>query len=155
MKKKLIFLLLGIIVVLGCVAESQVQKTSLELLAIQSRNFEGNKKMTFASVSSVFKDLGYVINSAEINTGFIVAKSPTKSEQGFGKKIMTDTKATAFVEELKPGNTRVRLNFVETTERSFKNGGKDVEDNPILDPTIYQNAFTRIQEGIFIRKATQ
>jgi hypothetical protein len=134
------------------------QKTSLELLAIQSREFESNKKITFAAVLSVFQDLGYVISSAEIQTGFITVTSPTKLSTDPWNSIMTFTKATAFIEELKPGYTRVRLNFVETeqivrTAGPKARGQMTVEDTPIEDATIYQNAFTKIQEGIFIRKS--
>ena len=141
---------------LGCRAAQtpELKKTSLELLAIQSREFETNKKMAFASVLSVFQDLGYIVNSADFETGFITAKSPIKTESGSRSSVMTCTKATAFVEELKKGTTRIRLNFVETAEYAYNKGRRDTYDTPIEDPAIYQNAFTRIQEGLFIRKGT-
>src|SRR6267142_5358085 len=75
------------------------QKTSLELQAFQSREFETTKKIAFASVLSVFQDFGYIISSAEIDTGFVTAKSPTqKGFVLFVGSTMKDTKATAFVE---------------------------------------------------------
>ena len=72
-------------------------------MAIQSREFETNKKMAFASVMSVFQDLGYIVNSADLVTGFITAKSPIKNEGA-----MIYTQATAFVEELKKCTVRIR-----------------------------------------------
>lgn len=138
----------------GCVPNNyKPTKTSLELQAFQTKEFETQKKVAFASTMSVFQDLGYSIISSEIETGYISAKSPTQNEVGFGKMIMRDTKATAFIEELRPGKTKVRLNFVNTEEWSGAYGGKLVQDNPIEDPTVYNNAFTKIQEAIFIRTA--
>jgi hypothetical protein len=138
----------------GCVPNNyKPTKTSLELQAFQTKEFETQKKVAFASTMSVFQDLGYSITSSEIETGYISAKSPTQNEVGFGKMIMRDTKATAFIEELRPGKTKVRLNFVNTEEWSGAYGGKLVQDTPIEDPTVYNNAFTKIQEAIFIRTA--
>ena len=149
MNKKVFFIFLVVIAMLGCRAAQapELKKTSLELLAIQSREFETNKKIAFASVLSVFQDLGYIVNSADLGTGFITAKSPIKND-GY----MTWTQATAFIEELKKGTIRIRLNFLETSESVSKKGKRDTWDTAIEDPVIYQNAFTRIQEGIFIRK---
>ena len=151
MNKKLIFIFILLISILGCrtTQPPPLQKTSLDLMAIQSREFETNKKMAFASVMSVFQDLGYIVNSADLVTGFITAKSPIKNEGA-----MIYTQATAFVEELKKGTVRIRLNFVETAEYVSKRGKRDVYDTAIEDPVIYHNAFTRIQEGLFIRKGT-
>ena len=140
----------------GCVPNNyKSTKTSLELQAFQAKEFETEKKIAFASAMSVFQDLGYSITSSSLETGYISAKSPTQNEVGFGKMIMKDTKATAFIEELRPGKTKVRLNFVNTEEWSGAYGAKLVQDNPIEDPVVYNNAFTKIQEAIFIRTATK
>jgi hypothetical protein len=138
----------------GCVS-SRPQKTSLELQAIQAREFEAPKKVAFAAMLSVFQDMGYVVSSAEFETGFITAKSPTHTSPGFFVVVMKDTKATAFIEELKPGVSKVRLSFVRSQETSGTYGTKTAEDAPIEDAGIYENAFKRIQEGIFIRLGTQ
>ncbi len=138
----------------GCVPNNyKPTKTSLELQAFQSKEFDAQKKIAFASAMSVFQDLGYSIATSDFETGYVTAKSPTQNEVGFGKMIMKDTKASAFIEELRPGKTKVRLSFVNTEEWSGAYGGKLVQDTPIEDPTIYNNAFTKIQEAIFIRTA--
>jgi hypothetical protein len=156
LNKKVISIVLAVIALLGCRAAEapQLKKTSLELLAIQSREFETNKKIAFAAVLSVFQDLGYIVNSAELGTGFITAKSPIKNDSGRAYSAMTCTQATAFVEELKKGTVRIRLNFLETTEYVSDKGRKDVYESAIEDPIIYQNAFTRIGESLFVRKGT-
>lgn len=140
----------------GCVPNNyKPTKTGLELQAFQSKEFDTQKKIAFASTMSVFQDLGYSITSSDLETGYITAKSPTQNEMGFGKIIMRDTKSSAFIEELRPGKTKVRLSFVNTEEWSSSYGAKLVQDNPIEDAAIYNNAFTKIQEAIFIRTETK
>jgi hypothetical protein len=140
----------------GCTpANYKPTKTSLELQAFQAKEFDTQKKIAFASTLSVFQDLGYSITASDMETGYIAAKSPTQHEMGFGKVIMKDTRTTAFIEELRPGITKVRLSFVNNEEWSSSYGAKLVQDNPIEDPTVYNNAFTKIQEAIFIRSATK
>ena len=68
---------------------------------------------------------------------------------------MKDVKSSAFIEELRPGKTKVRLSFVNTEEWSSSAGAKLVQDNPIEDPSVYNNAFTKIQEAIFIRTSSK
>lgn len=136
----------------GCATKAP-QKTSLELQSIQSREFSTDKKLAFQSVLSVFQDLGYVVQSADLETGFITAKSPTQNEMvPFVGMSMKDTKATAFVEQI-GAKSKVRLNFVGSQETSNGYGMKSSEDTPIEDPRIYQNAFTKIQEAVFIRSS--
>lgn len=124
------------------------KKSSIELLAMKSREFASNKKVAFASVLSVMQDLSYIINSADIETGFITAKSPTTTTRRPSGSIMNYTTSTAFVEELRPETTRIRLNFLETYEYTFY---KNRYDYPVEDPAVYQNVFTKIQESIFLR----
>lgn len=153
MKKIHLIIILSLIMISGCVATVQPEKTSLEIQAIQAKQFETTKKIAFASVLSVFQDLGYIIGSADLETGFITAKSPTKSSYGWMGYEMKDTKTTAFIEELVPNNTTVRLNFVDTKETSSGYGAKTSKDTPLFDPVLYQNAFSKIQEAIFIRSS--
>jgi hypothetical protein len=59
---------------------------------------------------------------------------------------------TAFIEQLRPGVTQVRLSFVNSEE--WQMGlARMVQENPIDDAIIYNNAFVKIQEAIFIRSA--
>jgi hypothetical protein len=139
----------------GC-ASSKPEKTSLELQAFQAHEFETSKKVAFAAVLSVFQDFGYVISSAEINTGFITAKSPTKGARVlFVGSVMQESKATAFVEEMPGDKVRVRLNFVGSKRTSSKRGRIKENEVAIEDPLPYQKAFEKIDEAIFIRKGTK
>ena len=124
------------------------EMTSLQIQSIQSREFETSKKIAFGSVMTVFQDLGYIVNSAEYNTGFITAESPNSNDFFTGNQKM---KATAFIEELDNGNTKIRLNFVKHIEYSQQNGGIITRDVAVQTPETYQEAFTKIQEQIFIK----
>jgi hypothetical protein len=141
----------------GCVTEYRPTKSGLELQAFQKKEFETNKKIAFASVLSVFQDMGYTISSASLETGLITSKSPTASGPGFLglSTVMLDTKATAFVEELRPGSTSIRLNFVKSREESGGYGQKQAYDNPVEDPKVYEDVFIKIRQAIFVRSSSQ
>lgn len=139
----------------------QPQKTSLEIQAIQARVFDTNKQVAFNAVMSVLQDLGYTIGSASLNTGFITAESPnkqvdsTKAEMAslfFGIHTEGKTAVTATIEEIASKKTRVRLNLVDKQLRSSAYGQRAADDTPIEDSKIYETAFDKIGEAIFIRQ---
>ena len=135
------------------------QKTSLEIQAFQSKQFEADKKTAFNSTMSVFQDLGYVVMSASLETGFISAESPLKGADGFkaflenisNMRSEGKTAVTAFVEEIGPRNTKVRLNFVQKDKQMMDRGQQANHEQPIMDPKVYETAFNKIGDAIFIR----
>lgn len=155
--KKNLWIMLGVLLVLaGCQAMPKSTKTALELQSIQSKEFETNKKVAFAAVLSVFQDVGYTVSSANLDTGLITAKSPTKAGfQLFVGQTMEDIKATAFVEEIVANRTKVRINLVSSKETSSGSGMKGGYEIPIETPETYQDIFAKVQQGIFVRKNTQ
>jgi len=151
-----------VILTAGCAMNDTSQnKTSLEIQSYQSRSFEVDKKTAFNSAMSVFQDLGYIVNSANLDTGFITAESPTKGAKGSeaffsflaGMRVEGRTAVTAFVEEISPKSAKIRLNFVERKKSSGDYGQQANRDDPIQDPKIYQSAFDKISDAIFIRSA--
>jgi hypothetical protein len=108
---------------------------------------------------SVFQDLGYVVNSASLETGFISAESPLKGADGmqaFLENISNmrsegKTAVTAFVEEIGGKTTKVRLNFVQRDKMLREQGQQANREKPILDPKVYESAFNKIGDAIFIR----
>lgn len=68
---------------------------------------------------------------------------------------MRDRKANAFVEEIDKGRTKIRLNFVDTTQISGAYGQRSERDVPVETPGLYQDTFAKIQQGIFVRKNIQ
>lgn len=153
--------LLSIIAILaflaGCATPYQPTKTGLELQSFQKRDFETSKDIAFKSVLTVFQDLGYTIESAHLDTGFITAKSPTSQGAGFlgMSMVMIDTKATAQVDDIRENLTSIRLNFLNRREESGAYGAKSEKSTPVEDPQVYENAFMKIQESIFIRTESQ
>jgi hypothetical protein len=144
----------------ACATDSGApQKTSLEIQSFQSKQFEADKKTAFNSTMSVFQDLGYVVNSASLETGFISAESPLKGADGmqaFLENISNfrsegKTAVTAFVEEMGSKTTRVRLNFVQRDKTLREYGQQANREKPILDPKVYESAFNKIGDAIFIR----
>ncbi|MCF7791793.1 MAG: hypothetical protein K9L78_04650 [Victivallales bacterium] len=136
----------------GCVAPQKPQMTSLQLQSIQARTFKTTKRLAFNSVLTVFQDLGYIVSSANYDTGFITAESPTTTEFSFidGGRVIKKTKTTAFIRKLRNGKTRVRLNFVNHKEIPLNKGSKTVQDKAVITPSVYQNAFNKIRECLFI-----
>ena len=154
---KRIYILLPILFILitGCeTTKPTINLTPLEIQSMQSRSYEHSKDIVFPSVMSVFQDLGYSINSADINTGLITAESAADSNKmkkfWLGIAEVSQTKVNAFIEEI-GSETKVRINFVGTKKESSWYGQDDREDTQILSPEPYQNAFEKIESAIFIR----
>lgn len=147
----------------GCqTTEPVVKKTSLEIQAVQARMFETDRTTAFRSVVSVLQDLGYVVQAASLETGLVTAQSPTKQDNSGGAVfaaafagIRTEgrTVVTATVEDFNSKQTRVRLNFVDKRFRSGAYGQQASDEKAVEDPKIYENAFEKISEAIFIRQA--
>jgi hypothetical protein len=101
--------------------------------------------------------MGYTIKNADSTTGFIQADGTAASNEALkfwtGYTETTQTKATGFVEQI-GSKTQVRLNFVTTKESSTMYGADDRKETPILDAQIYQNAFERVENAIFVRKSS-
>lgn len=142
---------------IGCTSTSnEPVMTPLEIQSLQTREYEATKDVVFPSVISVFQDLGYTIENADLNTGLIKAVSATQNNAWLtaltGATKNTQTASTAFIETI--GDVvKVRLNFVTKTRSSSMYGAQDQRDVPILDAQAYQNAFERIENAIFVRSA--
>lgn len=163
MKKILATLVASSFLLTACVQQAvKPQKTSLEIQAYQARTFEADKKVTFNAVMSILQDLGYIIGSASLDTGFITAESPNKQVDTTaatfallfgGVRTEGKTAVTVSIEEISPKKTRVRLNLVDRQTRSGAYGQRAADDTPIEDPKVYETAFDKIGEAIFIRQA--
>lgn len=132
--------------------------TPMQLQAIQQKEFEAAKPVVFSSVMDVFQDLGYSVGTASVETGFITAESATTNKTSIWEALgemrsSGNTRATAFIEQMPSGMTRVRLNFVSTKSLSGGYGMNSRQDKPIQDPVVYQRAFEKVDEALFVRKA--
>jgi len=70
------------LIVAGCVTTPQAPAmTPLEIQAMQTRQYEESYDIVFRSVVSVFQDLGYTIQNADKETGFVQADSAASSNK--------------------------------------------------------------------------
>jgi hypothetical protein len=138
-------------------AKKQPEISGLALQQMQSRDYEINKSVSFPAVMTVLQDSGYRIQSADKDTGLITATASTKSKTtwvpfvGFGKSKKTPV-VSAFIEDRGRGS-RVRMNFILAKSRKGAYGMGWDDEEPILDPQIYRDAFERIDKEIFTRQA--
>ena len=144
----------------AALAKKKVELTPMEIQALQSHEYETSKEVLFASVVSVFQDLGYQLANADMGSGFITASSPMKNKTSFWDAMAKqqgsgNTKVTAFVEQMPGSAARVRLNFMNSKMTSGVWGGSSAEDKPILDPLTYKNAWDKIDEAVFTRSASK
>lgn len=160
--RKIAFAIAGLAMVSTTAAEAKKKPelTSMEIQALQSHEYETQKEVLFASVVSVFQDLGYQLANADMGSGFITASSPMKNKTSFWDAMAKqqgsgNTKVTAFVEQMPGGTARVRLNFVNSKTISGMWGGNSAEDKPVFDPLTYKIAWDKIDEAVFTRTATK
>lgn len=176
MKFKQIAVIVAISLILaGCnLPPPQPQMNPLQIQAMQTREFKTSKKQAFNAVMTVFQNMGYIIKSASLETGFITAQSPTSSSHpSFGafafdaslnaaagiqtgpQAVTTQsTTATAFITSTANHEARVRLNFVSMNSRSSGYGQQSQNNQPVLKPQLYQNAFNQIQQEIFVSNSS-
>lgn len=161
MKKTLAtFLLLAIVA--GCsTTPPDTPKTGLQLQAYQANEFSASKRVAFSATLSVFQDLGFIIDGGDFETGLITATGPTLDTSNTvpdwlsillsGQSLATSRhqRATAYVESMPSGMTRVRLNFVFSTQYAPNAGTVIIE--PIDEPEVYQKTFAEIDKAIFVR----
>lgn len=138
-------------------AKKKSLMTALQVQEMQTKDLETDKNTAFSSVMTVLQNSGYRIGNADKETGLITGVASTNTKMtwlpfvGFGKSKKTPV-VSAFIEDIAPTITKVRLNFVMTkVSVSGFGGGEDEE--PILDPAIYQEAFEKIEQAVFVRQS--
>lgn len=134
------------------------EMTPLQIQAMQSRDIEGSYKTVFASVMSVLQDAGYRIENADRDTGLVTGIGSSKGKltynlfMGFGKSKKSPI-VSAFAEEINTNTIRVRLNFVMAKIKSNGYGSQPQDEEPVLDAAVYQDAFEKINQAVFIRNS--
>lgn len=138
-------------------AKKQPQVSGLALQQIQARDYEVSKETAFPAVMTVLQDAGYRILAADKDTGLITGTASTKSGvgyslfEGFNKKKKTPM-VSAFIEN-RGGGSRIRLSFVMAKTKSSLYGMSSFDEEPILDPAVYRDAFGKIDKEVFVRQA--
>jgi len=139
----------------------EAPRTGLQIQAYQASEFSASKRVAFAATLSVFQDLGFIIDDGDLETGLITATGPTLDTSNTvpgwlsillsGQSLATrrHQRVTAYVETMPSGFTRVRLNFVYSTQLAPNAGTVIIE--PVDEPGIYQDTFVQIDKAIFVR----
>lgn len=139
-------------------AKKQPDLSPLQIQEMQTKDLEVDKSTAFSAVMSVLQDSGYRIGSADKETGLITGVASTNSKTtfnlftGFGKSKKSPV-VSAFIEDISSSFTRVRLNFVLTKIKSNGYGAGSSDEEPILDPAVYQDAFEKIEQAVFVRQS--
>jgi hypothetical protein len=138
-------------------AKKKLDMSALQIQEMQTKDLEADKSTSFSAVMTVLQDSGYRIGSADKETGLITGIASTNSKTtwmpfvGFGKSKKTPV-VSAFIEDISPTTTKVRLSFVMT--KATANGlGSGQDEEPILDPVIYQDAFEKIEQAVFVKQS--
>ena len=145
----------------GCITVGTPrQPVPLQNPVMQTQEFEADKSVTLNSVMSVLQDIGYILESVDDDVGLITASSPARRPGKFlspqlivnGEPVVSTTQAhaTAVVEEVRPGVTSVRLNFV-VSKHSEGSNFSTTRDDHVLDAETYRTIFGKIKEAIFMR----
>ncbi len=146
---------LVIFVLAGCAAPAKVTQSQMEIQAYQSKEFEATKRQAFDATFSVLQDSGFIIASADYETGFITGTGASDSRYDLLWGATNEhVEMTTFVEQRTSTLSRVRINIVATEQRkSAWNPSQDViKQEGVRDPKIYQDLFAKIDQAIFIKK---
>ncbi len=139
----------------ACAAQPKIIQSQMEIQAYQSREFETTKRIAFDSTMSVLQDAGFIIESADFETGFITGKGTTQSRTAVWFGAMNEhVRMTAFIEQRTSSVARVRVNLVESSQRkSVWNESQDViNEVGVRDPETYQQLLEKIDKAVFIKK---
>ena len=103
-------------------ARDTPQQSPEQLRALQVRDFAVSRDIAFAAVMSTLLDLGYQVQSADLATGFIVAKAPSTGRlrldiKGLGTANQTPV-AAVYVEQRTARTVRVRISLTVETASS-------------------------------------
>lgn len=141
--------------VAGCATPPKVNQSQMEIQSYQSHEFETTKRIAFDATMSVLQDQGFIIESADFETGFITGKGTSQSHYNVWWGAMNEhVRMTAFVEQRNAAISRVRINLIESEQRkSAWNPAQDViNETGVRDPAVYQTLFEKIDQAVFIKK---
>lgn len=157
--KKLIILLGFVVasVATPVLAKAKQELSPLQLQSMQTKEFEVTKDQAFGAVMTVLQDSGYRIQSGDVQSGLITGVGSTTGKMsyslwsGFGKKKKTPI-VSAFIEQMGPVS-KIRLNFIMAKVKSSVYGSQPQDEEPIIDSAVYQDAFEKISQALFVRQS--
>lgn len=144
----------------GCVTVDSVfgeidpQVSAVELEALQTREFEASITDAFAATVGAFQSYGYTIQSADRDTGIVIAKTTSDASlnQLTGLTRVEYDKANAFIEPSSAGHVKIRVSIVKYVSAKSAYGGGGEKEAMRTKPKVYQDIFTKIEQSLFLRK---
>jgi hypothetical protein len=155
--------------------------SAVELQALQTREYEADKKRLMATIVTVFQDEGYLVSQTDFDIGMVMATAPeeTRGIKAVGvdpdstafklKYEYSDVKPTmsivksptlttkrsfsALVTELSPSRSKVRLTIVVRGEISL--AGFNSHEDTDTSADRYQRLFSKLQQALFLKSNTE
>lgn len=155
------FLLL--LLLTGCaVHPPEPPLTQLQVRDIQSHEFDtSDMHLVVKTVMDVLQDEGFIIKNAQLDLGLVNAEKSSDVESNWHRFFgafakdpncrwdkMTNLEASANVSSFGP-KIRIRINFQLKT---LDNMGCPSKIRSLLDPTIYEDFFSKIDKGLFLKQ---
>jgi hypothetical protein len=127
-----------------------------ELRLLQVREMSASRASAFAAVITVLLDLGYRVQSADLESGLITAVAPSSGRlrldpAGVARATQTPV-ASAFIEESAPSVSRVRVNFSIGTASTGQLASSG--ERPVLDGAVYDAFFAHLESELKARRQT-
>ncbi|GMW00924.1 MAG: hypothetical protein AMXMBFR84_20610 [Candidatus Hydrogenedentota bacterium] len=149
--------------VFGCAtSDPEPQPMSqVEMRNMQTRQFDTNdSKLVMKAMLSTLQDMGFIVNSADADLGYISANKWTevqhsKKEMKKAKKDETPLAQNIVLEctanvTIQGGAARVRANFQKKT---VDTAGNTMQAGPIEDAAFYQTFFSKVDKGLFLESS--
>lgn len=161
MKKILVAMAVaGVMLSTGCTTmdsltgQADTQVSTVELAALQTREFTATKEDAFNAVVGAFQDYGWTLGSFDPQAGILSVKGPTDAEHFAivgGASRNVEEKATVTVTAISKTTVKIRIGMVRHTYGTFQMTAYDKE-YPITDAKKYQDLFSKIQKSLFLKQ---
>lgn len=126
--------------------------SSVEMQALQTREYDADYVQVFAAVIGAFQTYGYTINQADRETGLISGKTPTTAEMNMMFVRNEYQGATAFVEQVGKNRVKVRISLVKHVSASGSYGQQGEKEAAITRSEPYRDIFNKVQQSLFLKK---
>jgi hypothetical protein len=139
-------------------AKKKPELTGLALQQLQSHDYESDKNIVFGAVMTVLQDAGYRIQAGDKDTGLITGIGQSSKKLtwmpfvGFGTSKKSPV-VSAYIEQMGPNFTRVRLNFVMAKLKANQYGSNLGDEEAIVEAEPYRDAFEKIDQAVFLRQS--
>ena len=149
--KKIYFLLLTISVLYSC-SPSALNLTPAQVKSMTTKQYEYDIDLVFKSAISLLQSEGYLVESANKETGLISAYKRIE----VNKRLTKKSKASFYIESFNTKLTEVKITFYEGTIAIKSAGyGKIAKESEsmLTELNIYNSWFNNLRAEIERRKA--